>query len=41
MATICIFFKKELVAQVPSREFYAIFKNNFFTDHLRATTFEL
>ena len=31
------FIKKETLAQVFSCEFFEISKNNFFTEHLRAT----
>ena len=33
----CKFIKKETLAQVFPSEFYEIFKNTFFTGHLRAT----
>ena len=33
----CNFIKKETVAQVFSCEFCEIFKNTFFTEHLRTT----
>ena len=33
----CNFIKKEILAQVFSCEFCKDFKNNFFTEHLRAT----
>ena len=33
-AEACNFIKKETVAQVFSCEFYKIFKNTFFTEHL-------
>ena len=33
----CSFIKKESVAQVFSCEFCEIFKNTFFTEHLRTT----
>ena len=36
----CKFIKKETLAQVISSEFCEIFKNTFFTEHLRATAFE-
>ena len=35
----CNFIKKETLAQMLSCEFGEIFKNTFFTQHLRATTF--
>ena len=34
------FIKKETLAQVFSCEFYEIFKNTFFTEHLRMTASE-
>ena len=34
----CNFIKKEALAQVFSCEFCEIFKNTFFTEHLRTTT---
>ena len=36
----CNFIKNETVAQVFSCEFYKIFKNTFFTEHLWATASE-
>ena len=39
MPEACNFIKKETLAQVFSREFCEIFKNIFFTEHLRATAF--
>ena len=39
VCTFCNFIKKETLAQVFSCEFWEIFKNTFFTEHLRATTF--
>ena len=33
LSPVCIFIKK-ILAQVFSSEFYEIFKNNFFTEHL-------
>ena len=33
----CNFIKRETLAQVFSCEFWAIFKNTFFTEHLRTT----
>ena len=36
----CNFIKKETLAQVFSCKFYEIFKNTFFTKHLRATASE-
>ena len=36
-ALTCNFIKKEALAQVFFCEFYEIFKNTFFTEHLRAT----
>ena len=36
----CNFIKKEFLAQVFSCEFCEIFKNNFLTEHLRATASE-
>ena len=35
----CNFIKKETLAQVFSCEFCEIFKNNFFTEHLRTTAY--
>ena len=35
------FIKKDTPAQVFSCEFYKIFKNIFFTEHLRATASEI
>ena len=35
------FMKKETLIQVFSCEFCEVSKNNFFTEHLRATAFEL
>ena len=35
-----VFIKKETLAQMFSCEFCEIFKNIFFVEHLRATTFE-
>ena len=37
-AEACNFIKKETMAQVFSCEFYEIFKNTSFTEHLRPTT---
>ena len=37
----CNFIKKDTLAQVFSYEFCEIFKNTFFTEHVRATTFEV
>ena len=34
---VCIFIKKETLAQVFSYEFCKIFKNTFFTEHFRTT----
>ena len=39
--TLCSFIKKEALAQVFSCESWEIFKNTFFTEHLRATTLHL
>ena len=40
-ATVCNFIKKETLVQVFSCEFCEIPKNTFFTEHLRATAFDL
>ena len=37
MPEACNFIKKETLAQMFSREFCEIFKNTFFTEHLRTT----
>ena len=36
-AETCIFIKRETLAQVFSYEFYKIFKNTFFTEHIETT----
>ena len=40
MPEACNFIKKETLAQVFSCEFWEIFKNIFFIEHLRETTSE-
>ena len=40
MPEACNFIKKETLAQVFSCEFWEIFKNTFFIEHLRETTSE-